>query len=241
MAKWKAVIGYEGIYDVSDRGEVMRVSAARGTAVGHILKPHILKGRGYLQVRLCRAPGDHKSAALGAVVCEAFHGPRPLGMQVNHKNGVKDDNRAANLEWVTPSQNTRHRFDVLKQRNRFGEDHPHAKLSNDDVAQIKALFVLGASSGYVARLFGITRAGVQQIKSGKNWPDILPATELREGLTAQHLPRKSGVAHHNAKLTAKDARAIRSSTELGRVLASKYGVSETAISSIRCGKTWVDA
>lgn len=44
------------------------------------------------------------------VICEAFHGPSDL--TVNHKNGVKHDNRAENLEWATVSQNTKHAYDI---------------------------------------------------------------------------------------------------------------------------------
>ena len=47
------------------------------------------------------------------LVLDAFVGEKLKGMQCNHKNGIKTDNKLENLEWVTPSQNRKHAYHLL--------------------------------------------------------------------------------------------------------------------------------
>jgi hypothetical protein len=72
---------------------------------------------GYLQVVLTTG---RKQCRLGVhrLIAMTFHGTPSDGMVVNHKNGNPADNRADNLEWVTPSQNVQHAYDTgLRQIN----------------------------------------------------------------------------------------------------------------------------
>ena len=102
----KPVAGYEAEYAVSDTGVVFSVrrrNKVRATQINRY---------GYEQVVLLRG-GGAVTKYVHRLVAEAFLGVAP-GMEVNHKNGIRSDNAADNLEWVTKSQNIKHSFRVLK-------------------------------------------------------------------------------------------------------------------------------
>lgn len=102
--QWRDIPGYEGRYQASNTG---RVKGPRG-----LNKPFKSRG-GYMIATLCHnsvrtREGVHR------LVAKAFI-PNPAGKpQINHKNGIKTDNRPENLEWVTCSENNLHRCQVLK-------------------------------------------------------------------------------------------------------------------------------
>ena len=92
-------------YEVSNQGRV------RNAHTGRVLRPG--KNRcGYLFV-LLYYKGQSRFCYVHNLVATAFVEGWREGLQVNHKNGVKTDNRAENLEWVTSSENHQHACDVL--------------------------------------------------------------------------------------------------------------------------------
>lgn len=99
---WRPVPGYDGLYEVSDQGSV------RSLNYHQTGKRRELKGRkvsvGYEQVILCR-DGVQKNKLVHRLVYEAFNGTIPEGLQIDHINGVKNDNRLVNLRCVTPREN----------------------------------------------------------------------------------------------------------------------------------------
>lgn len=103
---WKDIKGFEGLYQVSNLGRVK--SLERIDALGHRLEEKILKpqldGR-YYQVCLCKQ-SIVKKYRVHRLVWEAFNGQIPEGLQVNHINEVKTDNRLSNLNLMTAKENT---------------------------------------------------------------------------------------------------------------------------------------
>lgn len=98
---WKPVEGYEGLYEVSDMGNVRSLIYLH-TGKTRILKPSMC--RGYLRVTLCK-DRKLKTFSIHRLVATAFV-PNMFGDDyVNHINEVKTDNRAANLMWCDAKEN----------------------------------------------------------------------------------------------------------------------------------------
>jgi hypothetical protein len=115
MEIWKDVVGYEGLYLVSDLGNMK--SLPRGFTKGKILKPMLQ--RGYANICLCKN-GIIKRVRIHRIQAIAFI-PNPENKPyINHKNGVRNDNRIENIEWCTNSENQKHSFDVLGRKPAYG-------------------------------------------------------------------------------------------------------------------------
>ncbi len=108
---WNTIREYSS-YQVNEKGQVRSLCRYHNSGIKidkiRILKPHI-ETTGYQTVHLYRK-GNSKSHYIHRLVMAAFTGPCPKGKEVNHKNGVKTDNRLANLEYVTPAENVLHAF-----------------------------------------------------------------------------------------------------------------------------------
>ena len=95
---WKDIVGYEGLYQVSNIGRVKSIKRDK------ILKEQ-LNERGYLRVSLSKN-GKHKTWRVHRLVMITFIGYVEGKDQVNHIDGDKTNNRLDNLEYVTPKENT---------------------------------------------------------------------------------------------------------------------------------------
>lgn len=101
IEEWRPVVGYEGLYEVSDRGRV-RSFPRQGTGGG--LVSQRLNNRGYPIVSMTR-PGHWATRTVHRLVTEAFIGPRPGGMEVRHLDGNRANAQLSNLSYGTRSEN----------------------------------------------------------------------------------------------------------------------------------------
>jgi hypothetical protein len=157
IEEWRAVIGFEGSYEVSSHGRIRSLDryACNSNGITRLLRGRILvqakSKTKYLKAYFC-INGVHTKKAIHVVVAEAFLGVKPSrGMAVNHKDLNTLNNAYLNLEWVTPKQNQRHA--AAKRMH----------LKPIDVATIKHFRSVGVYTKDVAKLFGIGLSMVDKI------------------------------------------------------------------------------
>jgi hypothetical protein len=117
---WKAVVGYEGYYEISNTGKVKginrKITIIQGTKTiiqtraPRNLKPRI-NNRGYVELRLSKN-GTTKTKYLHVLLAESFLSNPNNKPEVNHKNGIKTDNSLDNLEMVSHSENMKHAYQI---------------------------------------------------------------------------------------------------------------------------------
>jgi len=206
----------------------MRTSLGLGTWPGRIRRPQVWKSRtsgGYAFVSLPVAPGRYTSRTIHRLVARAFLGEPPTTRhQVNHKNGIKTDNRVENLEWVTHQGNAIHAAEELGISH--GSRNGAAKLSNAQVEEILAL--RGAKTAPpIAREYGIHVATVYRIWKGRT--------------RKQEVKGREDARNASCKLNEDNVRVIKWLLLLGvktQSIADMFDVSRGTISSIRTGKNW---
>lgn len=165
---WRPVKGYEGLYEVSSLGKVRSYQNYGG---GLRETPKILKASldkyGYLGLTLCKE-AVHKRKTVHRLVAEAFVDTDDYSLTIDHKNGIKMDNRADNLEWVTSKENTLRSAALgLKPT---GERHGNHKLTWEKVAEIRQLYKeCGISHAKLAVRFGVSRPVVTSVINNKTW------------------------------------------------------------------------
>lgn len=169
---WKDIIGYEGLYQISNFGNVINVKTK---------KP--LKGKkdkkGYLCVVLY-SNGKRKEHKRHRLVALNFI-PNPFNKpEVNHKDGDKANNYVDNLEWATTKENINHAVQHNLINDRKGESHNLSKLKNADVLEIANLLKEGYKPVTVAKMFMVDRTTVSNIKHGKTWSHLTGITKTHK-------------------------------------------------------------
>jgi len=177
---WKPVLGYEDFYVVSDTGLAVRTAnqGPKARKTWKPVRPHPMN-TGY--VRFCFCVGNRRDFRFAhRAVWEAFNGPIPEGLTINHLNGVKTDNRVENLEVCTPSENSKHAYRVLgvpaANNPSYGSKNGRAKLKEADIPRIIALNKNGTTQREIAKRYGVSRAMVSFIVTGKYWRHISAAS-----------------------------------------------------------------
>lgn len=134
MEVWKDIKGYEGIYQVSNLGNIKNIES------GYVRKGYINKGNGYVYITLSNK-GKIKNKRIHRVVAEAFIPNYWKNPYVNHKDGDKTNNKVDNLEWVTPKENVEHAIKVLGVKYGHSTERPsqYRKVKRSDGKIFKSI------------------------------------------------------------------------------------------------------
>lgn len=162
------------VHPFGDRYDVSNLGFVRNRSTGLVLKG-APNSKGYLCVNLYAGEEGrrNRSFTIHKLVCIAFQGPCPPGMQANHKDTNKQNNRADNLEWTTPLGNTQHAIENGRAPRRYrGGKHKNAKLTDDDVRIIKIMARLGVGKAAIGRAFKVDPTNVNLILSGQAWAHV---------------------------------------------------------------------
>lgn len=171
---WKDVIGYKGLYKVSNLGRVKRLPKSFIRKDGKpfnlkekVLTPNPIKG-GYYQLKLTRA-GNEKSILLHRIVCRAFHGPAPKGKNfVNHKDTDKENNSETNLEWCSFKENMEH-AGIHGLYPRGSGSHKHVLIEPDVLKICELLDATNLRQEDIAKMYGVNSRTISCIHSGISW------------------------------------------------------------------------
>jgi len=149
---WKTIKGFDD-YKFSSLGRIISKERVRPPAYDKC---------GYVRMGFA-VNGKSRSYLVHRLIMEAFIGKSDL--QVNHKNGIKDDNRIENLEYLTAKENMRHAFRTGLMGT-SGELNYQAKLTNVQALDVHARLKRGERSCDIADMYNVTRTIISSIKRG---------------------------------------------------------------------------
>lgn len=170
---WKDIKGYEGLYQVSNLGKIKVLprifinKAGFKTIVKEIIKVCPENHRGYNRAQLTAHDKTKKIFSVHRIVAIHFLDNPNNYPEVNHKKGIKTDNRASELEWCDKAYNEKHASDTgLKPR---GSNSPKSKLDETQVLTIKKCLSDGMDKYKLANYFNVSHQTISAIYYGRNW------------------------------------------------------------------------
>lgn len=165
--KWLPIPGYPD-YEVSDSGRVRRPAPARNgrRQTGRYLRAARNRVSRYLYVSLTNESGK-KSFTVHRLVALAFHGPPPHGRVVAHFDGNRANNRAENLRWATPSENS---ADMMRHRT---NRPPRGPRRAEAAARAMGLVADGWGIRAAARAVGIDHHVILRFQKNNLPPSVM--------------------------------------------------------------------
>jgi hypothetical protein len=164
---WKDIKGFEGLYQVSNIGNVKRLISQRVFAerlIGRSIDRY-----GYVK-RILSKNGKNNYFTEHRLVAIAFIDNPDNKATVNHINGIKTDNRVENLEWNTNNENHQHAINTgLKDQK--GIKHHKCKLTEEQVREIREIG-FSQTRMSLSKKYGVCRKNILGIIRGDFWKHI---------------------------------------------------------------------
>lgn len=173
---WKPIPGFSR-YHASTEGDIKTFNWY-GSGREMIMKPAKDKG-GYMRTMIIGDDGINHTVKVHRIIAITFM-PNPENKEtVNHKNGIKHDNRLINLEWATRSENLIHAFSTQLMKPKKGELNGCATLTDKQVIEIRKNYVYGKThkegetKKQIAARYGTTFSVIKAIVQGQTWKHLL--------------------------------------------------------------------
>ena len=154
----------EGRFEVWDDGKI--VSKSTNKRVGR------LRDDGYVDICVIHK-GKHIFFMAHRLIWIAFNGLIPKGVNPNHKNEVRHDNRLSNLELLTSGDNIGYSFKRSPEKTLKGEAKPNSLFTHKQVRLYRKLYASGKiTTKEIAALFNTTRVSAYQMVSRKTYRNV---------------------------------------------------------------------
>jgi len=161
MELFKTIIGFEK-YEISNLGNVRSLYKRRF----NIENLKLLKDKkGYLHVNLYHLKKLSRFSVHRLVAIAFIDNPENK-TQVNHINGIKDDNRDENLEWCTSKENIKHAFNIGLKKMTKGTDCSWSKLTEENVSEIRKSKL---TQKQLSIIYNISQTQISRIKNNLRW------------------------------------------------------------------------
>jgi hypothetical protein len=175
---WKDIEGYEGMYQVSNLGNVKSVgrekSVGKNGGYYNLGDANLKFGnrRGYKSATLSKN-GIAKPFAVHRLVAFAFLENKEGKRTVNHINGIKTDNRLENLEWASQSEQQNHAIKIGLRNKAIGEQSNLSKFKSEDIIKIRELYSTGLfSCGELSKTFNTSVNNINRIIHSHTWKHL---------------------------------------------------------------------
>lgn len=172
--EWRPVAGYDGWYDVSNRGRVRSWRQRRAQPPVRAIEPKLMKcsltKSGYMRIGLTSADGTRRSYDAHRLVGQAFLGDLPSGMETCHGDGNRANNHIDNLRYDTSVGNMRDR--ISHGTHPGGERNARALVTEAQVVEIRRRRAEGEKIRPLADAYGIHESTVVAITNRRSWQHV---------------------------------------------------------------------